>query len=119
MLFWLHTFLRVSNTFFSLEFAPFFTVPWALQRIASPTLMLRAATPTPSAEPRPAPAAWPDVGERERQCPTGAKGLKTETGCKEREGERMREKRMELEKKVAMDNCQKDIQASTLHLSVK
>ncbi|KAL7831879.1 hypothetical protein AOLI_G00294270 [Acnodon oligacanthus] len=46
------------------KFDPFFTVPWALQRIASPTLMLQAATPTPSAEPRPAPAAWPDVGER-------------------------------------------------------
>lgn len=90
MLFWLHTFLHVSNTFFSLEFAPFFTVPWALQRIASPTLVLQAATPTPSAEPWPAPAAWPDVGERERQCPTGAKGLKTETGYREREGERMR-----------------------------
>lgn len=26
---------------------------------------------------------------------------------------------MELERKAAMDNCQKDIQASTLHLSVK
>lgn len=71
-----HSAHSVSNLFFFL-----FTVPWALQLIASsklnhqrppppppaPPSSLLPSTPSHPTEPWPATAAWPDVKEKERQ----------------------------------------------------